>query len=130
MSIDATLNDEFSAYLVEPVPVNVIRDILRFGHHADILLQMAEKEGVAEAYVHYHLAKQGENAGRILVMGVSLNRDDATWGRHFDNVGYGAMVHARARYDQIRAATQYNGALYAIARSPTSDTIIADSRKS
>ncbi len=129
MSIELTFNSNFSADLVEKVPLGDASCLFRFEPHYSEFLKRAGEAGVNEAYIHYSVSKKGRNAGMVIIRGVSLNPRDICEGRAFDGIGSGAVKHAEQRYDNIRQLSGYSGDLYTVIFSPISDEVIADSRK-
>ena len=129
MNIELGYNSGYSADLVERVSLETSGSLFRFEHHYREFLKKAKESGVNEACVHYSVCKQGENAGRVTIRGVSLNPMDIHEGRAFDGIGPGAIKHAEQRYNPIRQLLNYDGTLYTVIFSPTSDGVIADSRR-
>ena len=129
MNMMIRFNGEFTAGLTEAVPLEQIAYLFRFSHHYEEFLRRAEEDNTKEAYVHCVLSKKGESSGKVRVIGVSLNPEDIEHGRQFDGIGSGAVKYVEQRRDEIRELLNYQEVLYTVIYSPTSDKIIADSRR-
>ncbi|GEM_PF-3906417 len=129
MDLELAVNSEFSADLVERVPLTDVQGLLHFEHHYAELLRRANETGVNEAYVHYHVNKKGSLAGRVRITGVYLTPEDINSGREFDGIGPGAVEFVEQRYPAIQQLLGYAGSLYTVLLSPVSDKVLADSRR-